>query len=87
MNAWQILGLVVLVVGIVLLVMGINASQAVGEEVREGLTGRFSSTVQWYIILGIAAIVGGGLLAIFGNRIGTHGTHTTHRDDGRHLHA
>lgn len=86
MNAWQIIGLVVLVVGIVLLVMGINASQAVTEEVREGLTGRYSSTVQWYIIGGIVAIVGGGLLAIFGSRLGTHTHHVGH-DESHHLHA
>ncbi len=83
MNAWQIIGVVILVIGVILLVMGINATQSMGEEVREGLTGRYSSDVQWYIVGGIAAIVAGGLLAIFGGRIGTHtGTH-----DDRHLHA
>ena len=68
MNATRIIGLVILAIGIVLVVLGINAANALGEQVREGVTGRFSDRTTWYIILGVAAIVGGAALAFFGGR-------------------
>ena len=64
----RILGIVLLVVGLVILGFGINASQAVGEKVIENLTGRFTSSTMWYIIGGVALVVGGGALAYFGNK-------------------
>lgn len=73
MNAVRILGVVILVVGVVLLAMGINATQSTGEELREGLTGKYSSATVWYIIGGIVCLVGGGALALFGGRY--HGLH------------
>jgi hypothetical protein len=62
----RIFGIVIFVVGLVVLGFGINSSQAVGEKVVESLSGRFTSNTMWYIIGGIALIVGGGALAIFG---------------------
>jgi hypothetical protein len=67
---FRIIGLVVLVVGVVLLVMGINQAQSFSEGLREDITGEYSDDTQWYIIGGIAAIVGGGALALLGGRIG-----------------
>ena len=68
MSMARIIGLVLAVVGIGLLVMGINATNSIGEQARETFTGRFSETTTWYIIGGIAALVGGGALALFGGR-------------------
>ena len=62
----RIFGIVILIVGLVILGFGINSSQAVGEKVIENLSGRFTSNTMWYIIGGIALIVGGGALAFFG---------------------
>ena len=62
----HIFGLVLLAVGVALLLFGLNSSQAVGEKVMEGLTGRFTQETMIYIIGGIALIVGGGALFIFG---------------------
>lgn len=62
----RLLGLVLLAVGIVLLGFGINASQAVTEKVVEGVTGHYTDHTMWYIIGGIAMIVGGGVLALIG---------------------
>jgi hypothetical protein len=65
----RIFGIVLLIIGLVTLGFGINSSQAVGEKVIENLSGRFTSNTMWYIIGGIALIVGGGALAFFnGNR-------------------
>jgi drug/metabolite transporter (DMT)-like permease len=66
MRTQWIIGLVLLVVGLVLLYFGYNATQSVGEQVVEGLTGRFSDKTMWYLLGGIAAIAGGVALAFFG---------------------
>lgn len=62
----RIFGLVLLAVGVVLLLFGLNSSQAVGEKVMEGITGRFTKETMLYIIGGVALIVGGGALVLFG---------------------
>jgi ABC-type dipeptide/oligopeptide/nickel transport system permease subunit len=63
----RILGIVIFVVGLVILGFGINSSQALGEKVVENLSGRFTANTMWYIIGGIALIVGGGALTFFGD--------------------
>lgn len=68
MSPVRILGIVLVVVGIILLGMGYNASQSVGEELTEAVTGRFSDQTTWHFIAGAAAAVGGLLLTIFGKR-------------------
>jgi len=62
----RILGMVFLVVGVILLLFGLNSSQAITEKVVEGVTGRYTGMTMWYLIGGIALIVGGGGLLIFG---------------------
>ncbi len=64
----RIIGLVLLVVGVTLLIFGYNASQSVGEQIVEGFTGRFTKQTMAYLIGGIAAIVGGAALALWGGR-------------------
>jgi drug/metabolite transporter (DMT)-like permease len=59
MTSNQIIGLVLLVVGALLLFFGYQASQAVGEQLHETFTGRFTDTTPWYFILGAAAAIGG----------------------------
>jgi uncharacterized protein (DUF697 family) len=67
----RIIGLVLLAVGVTLLIFGYNASQSVGEQIVEGVTGRFTQQTMMYLIGGIAAIVGGAGLAIWGGRRAT----------------
>ena len=68
MSGNRIIGLVLVVVGIVLLVFGMNASQAPVDQVTQTFTGRFTQTTMTYLIIGIVAVVGGGLLALMGRR-------------------
>lgn len=68
MSGNRIIGLVLVAVGIVLLVFGMNASQAPVDQVTQTFTGRFTQTTMAYIIIGIVAVVGGGLLALMGRR-------------------
>lgn len=62
----KILGIVILVIGIVVLGFGINSSQAVTEKVVENVTGRYTENTMWYILGGIALMVGGGALILIG---------------------
>lgn len=64
----RILGLVLVALGIAMLVVGHNATQAPLEQLSETLTGRYSHETQWYLFGGIAAVVAGGALALFGAR-------------------
>lgn len=67
----RIIGLVLIAVGVTLLIFGYNASQTVGEQIVEGFTGRFTNQTMMYLIGGIAALVGGAALAIWGGRRAT----------------
>ena len=64
----QILGAVALVIGVVLLGLAYHASNAPMDQVSNAITGRFTDQTMWYLILGIAAAVGGVLLVAFGRR-------------------
>jgi LPXTG-motif cell wall-anchored protein len=64
----QILGGVALVIGLVLLGFAYHASNAPMDQVSNAITGRFTDQTMWYLILGIAAAVGGVLLVAFGRR-------------------
>ncbi len=68
MSTNLIVGVVLVAVGIALLVMGMNATESVGERLTEGVTGHYSDRTTWYIIGGIAGIVAGGALAFISAR-------------------
>lgn len=56
------LGFVILVIGVVFLVVGLNATLSLTEKVVEGVSGRYSDNTTWYIIGGILLILGGGTI-------------------------
>jgi hypothetical protein len=62
MSINQILGIALLVIGGILLYFGYQSSQAIGEQVFETFTGRFTDSTIWYFILGAASAVVGVLL-------------------------
>lgn len=66
MNITRTLGIVALIVGVILLGFGLNSTQAVTEKVVEGVSGRYTENTMWYIIGGIALIVGGVAAAFSG---------------------
>jgi len=62
MSFKRLLGLAILIVGVVLLVFGINSSHAFNEKVAESVQGHFTDKTTLYIIGGIVCIiVGSGL--------------------------
>ncbi|MDB5174345.1 MAG: hypothetical protein JWN51_3118 [Phycisphaerales bacterium] len=64
----RILGIVLLVVGVILLVLGMNASHSVADQVSNTFTGRFTQATTWYIVGGIAMALFGLLLTLSGFR-------------------
>ncbi len=64
----RIVGLVLVVAGVVLLVIGHNASQSAVDQLSRTFLGRYTNETVWYIVGGAAAIVAGALLALLSCR-------------------
>lgn len=65
MGSNKLIGLVLLVVGLILLYFGWQASQSVGDQVAEAFTGQFTDETLWFLIGGAAAAVAGAYMAFF----------------------
>jgi hypothetical protein len=68
MNPQRIIGLLVLIGGVVLLVVGMNASHSMVDQVSNTFTGRFTDHTTWYIIGGIAVGLVGLSMVFIGGR-------------------
>ncbi len=66
MNANRMVGVVLLVVGVALLVYGVNASHSVADQVSRTFAGRFTEATTWYIIAGAVSGLLGLLMTAFG---------------------
>jgi hypothetical protein len=62
----RIVGIALAVAGVVFLIIGLNATDAPVERLSETVTGKYTENTMWYIAGGLAAIVGGGFLALAG---------------------
>ena len=60
MSPQRIVGIVLLVLGVVLFVIGIQASDSVADQLSDTFTGKFTNSTTWYIVGGI----GLGLLGL-----------------------
>ena len=68
MNIQRVLGILLLVVGVILFVVGMNASDSVADRWSNFFTGHFTDATVWYIVCGIASAVGGLVLVMLGGR-------------------
>ena len=68
MNLQRIVGIVLLVVGVILLSVGMNASHSLADQVSNTFTGRFTQATTWYIVGGIASALLGLLMVLSGIR-------------------
>ena len=68
MSPQRILGLLILVGGVILLIVGINASNSIADQVTNTWTGHFTNHTTWYIIGGIAIGIAGLSMMVFGPR-------------------
>lgn len=66
MSTQRIAGIVLLVVGVGVLIFGMDASHSVADRVSDTFTGRFTEATTWYIIGGAASGLLGLLLVAFG---------------------
>ena len=68
MNGLRVVGIVIAVVGVVLLYFGLTASDSLVDQASKTFTGRFTQETMAYIVIGIVALVGGGLAAVTARR-------------------
>ena len=68
MSSRSIFGIILLVVGILVFAVGLNASNSMTDQVSNALTGRFTENTTWYMIGGIAAALAGLLMLASGFR-------------------
>jgi uncharacterized membrane protein len=66
MSRQRILGIVLLVVGVGMLIYGMDASHSFADRMSDTFTGRFTEATTWYIIGGAASGLMGLLLVAFG---------------------
>lgn len=66
MSSKRVLGIVILVIGVVLLAFAFRSSNAPLDQLSDSVTGRYSDETMLFFVLGIAAAVGGGLIAVLG---------------------
>jgi succinate dehydrogenase hydrophobic anchor subunit len=64
----RVVAIVLLVLGIVLLIFGINASDAPVDRISEAFTGKFTDSTMLYLILGAAGIAIGVGMLVLGRR-------------------
>jgi branched-subunit amino acid permease len=68
MSPQTIVGIMLLVIGVILVFVGMNASNSIADQVSNTFTGRFTERTTWYIIGGIASAVLGLLLVFIRSR-------------------
>jgi Protein of unknown function (DUF3185) len=68
MNGVRVLGIAVAIIGAVVLYFGVSGSLSLVDRTSETLTGRYTQETVTYIIIGIIALVGGGLTALVARR-------------------
>ncbi|WP_018146289.1 DUF3185 family protein [Thioalkalivibrio sp. AKL6] len=62
----KILAVVLIVVGLILLFFAYRSSQSLGDQVTEAVTGRFTDSTIWFLVLGAASAAAGVGLFFFG---------------------
>ena len=70
MNPVRIVGIILMILGVILFIIGLNASDSIADRMSNFFTGRFTDTTVWYMVGGAVLAIGGGMLAAFGGRFG-----------------
>jgi hypothetical protein len=68
MSTQRIVGIVLLLVGLALFIVGMNASHSTADQISNTFTGKFTQDTAWYIFGGAAAGLFGLLLVLVGPR-------------------
>lgn len=68
MKTQQLIGIVLLVLGLLLLFFGYRASQGLEDQVSEALTGNYTDATMFYWIAGGVSAVVGLVMLLFGKK-------------------
>ena len=68
MNTHQIFAIVLIIVGVALFVIGLNATDSMADRFSNFFTGHFTDATVWYLVGGVACAVGGMMVWMFGGR-------------------
>ncbi len=66
MSPYRIIGIVLLVLGVALLIVGLNAKDSVSDQISEVFTGNYTDQTTWYLIGGAVAGVAGLAMVLLG---------------------
>lgn len=68
MNPQRIAGIALVIVGVVLFIIGLNASDSFADRWSNFFTGHYTDSTVWYMVGGIASAVVGSILLTVGWR-------------------
>jgi uncharacterized membrane protein YidH (DUF202 family) len=62
MTKRRTLAIILVVIGLILLVVGLKASDSVADQMSELFTGHFTDATTWYLVGGVTALIVGVVL-------------------------
>ena len=68
MSMQRIVGVGLVVVGVILFVIGLNASESLADQMSNFFTGHFTDATVWYLIGCVVSVVVGLMFVMFGGR-------------------
>lgn len=68
MNPQRIAGIALVIVGVVLFIIGLNASDSFADRWSNFFTGHYTDSTVWYMVGGVASAVVGAILLTVGWR-------------------
>ncbi|MHB1156772.1 MAG: DUF3185 family protein [Phycisphaerales bacterium] len=68
MNIQRIFGTILLVAGVILFIIGLNASDSMADRWSNFFTGHYTDATVWYMVGGIGLAVAGLMVGLFGGR-------------------
>lgn len=68
MKTAQLSGIMIFAIGAILLAFAYHASNAPVDQLSNTFTGHYTDRTMWYVVIGAATAIGGGLVAAFGVR-------------------
>jgi hypothetical protein len=69
MGAQRILGIILIIAGVALFIVGLNASDSVADRMSNFFTGKFTDSTVWYMIGGAVMTLGGLAMALLSGRV------------------
>ncbi len=68
MNTQRSVGFALVVIGVILFIIGANASESFADQWSEFFTGHFTDKTVWYMVGGIGLVIVGVIMSAMGGR-------------------